>query len=74
MKKKRRIQIRRAKAHVISMLGEFAYTCCQNQVQPNFIYFPYLANKRILNRNKPDLDRLTITKPGLGYNFLNSEN
>ncbi|CAF2331970.1 BnaA10g11610D [Brassica napus] len=32
MKKKRRIQIRRAKAHVISMLGEFAYTCCQNQV------------------------------------------
>ncbi|KAF3566119.1 hypothetical protein DY000_02017691 [Brassica cretica] len=32
MKKKKRIQIRRAKAHVISMLGEFAYTCCQNQV------------------------------------------
>ncbi|KAF8102571.1 hypothetical protein N665_0198s0270 [Sinapis alba] len=32
MKKKKRTQIRRAKAHVISMLGEFAYTCCQNQV------------------------------------------
>ncbi|CAH8358730.1 unnamed protein product [Eruca vesicaria subsp. sativa] len=32
MKKKKRAQIRRAKAHVISMLGEFAYTCCQNQV------------------------------------------
>ncbi|EOA14371.1 hypothetical protein CARUB_v10027556mg [Capsella rubella] len=32
MKKKKRTQIRRAKAHVISMLGEFAYTCCHNQV------------------------------------------
>jgi len=34
MKKKKRTQIRHAKAHVISMLGEFAYTCCHNQVQP----------------------------------------
>ncbi|CAN8253043.1 unnamed protein product [Cochlearia groenlandica] len=32
MKKKKRTQIRRAKAHVISMLGEFSYVCCQNHV------------------------------------------